>query len=205
MFVKPNFVHPDPLPATNDHSAAGGDGKYALFAGRLAPKKRVTTVLSAWSRLRSRIPLMIVGGGIEQEELEQEAAQDRLSTITFRGTLPHDETLAVMSGARFLIFSSEWYETFGLTMVEAFACGVPVICSRVGAMREIVDDGRTGLHFNAGDADDLAAKVEWALSHPERMQEMGREARQEYESKYTAEKNYPRLMEIYQHAIARRN
>jgi glycosyltransferase involved in cell wall biosynthesis len=205
MFVKPNFVHPDPLPATNDHSAVGGDGKYALFAGRLAPKKRVTTVLSAWSRLRSRIPLMIVGGGIEQEELEQEAAQDRLSTITFRGTLPHDETLAVMSGARFLIFSSEWYETFGLTMVEAFACGVPVICSRVGAMREIVDDGRTGLHFNAGDADDLAAKVEWALSHPERMQEMGREARQEYESKYTAEKNYPRLMEIYQHAIARRN
>ncbi|MFZ3275357.1 MAG: glycosyltransferase family 4 protein [Candidatus Sulfotelmatobacter sp.] len=205
MFVKPNFVHPDPLPATNSHGAGGGNGKYALFAGRLAPKKRVTTVLSAWSRLRSRIPLVIVGGGIEQEELEQEAAQDRLSAITFRGTLPHDETLAVMSGARFLIFSSEWYETFGLTMVEAFACGVPVICSRVGAMREIVDDGRTGLHFNAGDADDLAAKVEWALSHPERLQEMGREARQEYESKYTAEKNYPRLMEIYQHAIARRN
>jgi glycosyltransferase involved in cell wall biosynthesis len=72
-------------------------------------------------------------------------------------------------------------------------------------MREIVSDGRTGLHFNPGDADDLAAKVEWALSHPERMQEMGREARREYESKYTAEKNYPKLMDIYQHAISGRN
>jgi glycosyltransferase involved in cell wall biosynthesis len=205
MFVKPNFVYPDPLLATNGNGAGGGKGEYALFAGRLGPKNRVSTVLSAWSRLRNRIPLMIVGGGIERDELEQEAAQDKLSTITFRGTLPHDETLAAMSGARFLIFSSEWYETFGLTMVEAFACGVPVICSRVGAMREIVSDGRTGLHFNPGDADDLAAKVEWALSHPERMQEMGREARREYESKYTAEKNYPKLMDIYQHAISGRN
>jgi len=205
MFVKPNFVYPDPLLVANGKGAGGGDHKYALFAGRLAPKKRVSTVLSAWSRLRSRIPLMIVGGGIERGELEQEAAQDKLSTIIFRGTLPHDETLVAMTGASFLIFSSEWYETFGLTMVEAFACGVPVICSRVGAMREIVDDGRTGLHFNPGDADDLAAKVEWALSHPERMQQMGKEARQEYESKYTAEKNYPRLMEIYQNAVSGRN
>jgi glycosyltransferase involved in cell wall biosynthesis len=204
VFIKPNFVHPDPLGNGNGNCPRIGEEKYALFAGRLAPKKRVTTVLSAWSRLRTRIPLMIVGGGSEREELEQEAAKDHLSTIVFRGTLPHDETLAAMRGARFLIFSSEWYETFGLTMVEAFACGIPVICSRVGAMQEIVDDGRTGLHFNPGDAEDLALKVEWALNHPERMQQMGKAARQEYENKYTAEKNYPSLIEIYQHAIANR-
>jgi glycosyltransferase involved in cell wall biosynthesis len=116
--------------------------------------------------------------------------------------LPRDQTLAIIKGARFLIFSSEWYETFGLTMVEAFACRVPVLCSRLGAMQEIVEDGRTGLHFTAGDAKDLAEKIEWAWSHPERMRQMGEEGRREFESKYTAEKNYPRLMEIYQHAIA---
>jgi glycosyltransferase involved in cell wall biosynthesis len=110
-----------------------------------------------------------------------------------------------MGGARFLIFSSEWYENFPVTIAEAFACGVPVICSRMGAMQEIVEDGRTGLHFVPGHAEDLAAKVEWAWNHPERMQEMGKEARQEYENKYTAEKNYPMLIEIYRHAVAGRD
>ena len=69
-------------------------------------------------------------------------------------------------------------------------------------MQEIVEDGRTGLHFNPGDSRDLAEKVEWAWNHPDQMQRMGEEARREYESKYTAEKNYPRLMEIYRRAIA---
>jgi glycosyltransferase involved in cell wall biosynthesis len=89
-----------------------------------------------------------------------------------------------------------------MSIVEAFACGVPAICSRLGAMEEIVADGRTGLHFTAGDAEDLAQKVEWAWAHSEQMAEMGKEARREYEAKYTAERNYPMLMETYQRAIA---
>ena len=60
----------------------------------------------------------------------------------------------------------------------------------------------TRLHFTPGDPDDLAAKVEWAWTHPERMEEMGRAARAEYETKYTAERNYQMLMDIYQRAIA---
>jgi glycosyltransferase involved in cell wall biosynthesis len=197
IFVKPNFVLPDPTPRT-------GDGDYAVFAGRLSPENRVSVLLRAWTRLGTRVPLVIVGGGEPQDDFEREASREKLDMVKFTGTLPHDQTMATIRGARFLIFSSEWYETFGLTMVEAFACGVPVICSRVGAMLEIVDDGRTGLHFNPGDDRDLAEKVEWAWNHPERMRQMGQEARHEYESKYTAEKNYPRLMEIYQHAIASR-
>ena len=67
--------------------------------------------------------------------------------------------------------------------------------------RTDVDDGRTGLHFTPGDADDLAKKVEWAWAHPEAMREMGRNARAEYEAKYTAERNYEMLMDVYQQAI----
>jgi len=197
IFVKPNFVLPDPTPRV-------GDGNYAVFAGRLSPENRVSTLLRAWTRLKSRVPLVIVGGGEPRDEFEREAIRENLSMVTFTGTLPHDQTMATIRGARFLIFSSEWYETFGLTMVEAFACGVPVICSKVGAMLEIVENGRTGLHFNPGDDRDLAEKVEWAWNNRERMREMGKEARLEYEQKYTAEKNYPRLMEIYEHAIAAR-
>jgi glycosyltransferase involved in cell wall biosynthesis len=195
LFVKPNFVHPDPGMCTEK-------GDYALFIGRLSPEKRVSTVLSAWTQLRSRIPLHIVGGGPEAAQLQEQAVRQGLTDVHFEGHVPRDKGLAFLRRARFLVFSSEWYENFPVTIAEAFACGVPVICSRMGAMQEIIEDNRTGLHFTPGHAEDLAAKVEWAWNHPDRMQEMGREARQEYENKYTAEKNYPMLMEIYRRAVA---
>jgi glycosyltransferase involved in cell wall biosynthesis len=195
VFVKPNFVDPDPGPRTSD-------GDYAVFAGRLSQERRISSLLDAWTRIRSCIPLVIVGGGVQQDLLAQKASNSKLDVVKFTGLLPHDQAVATIRGARFLIFSSEWYETFGLTMIEAFACGVPVICSRLGAMQEIVDDGRTGLHFTPGDSQDLAEKVEWAWNHPQQMQQMSKAARQEYEDKYSAARNYPRLLEIYQHAIA---
>jgi glycosyltransferase involved in cell wall biosynthesis len=194
LFVKPNFVHPDPGPGR-------GDGEYALFVGRLSPEKGVRTLLKAWDRLPVRVPLVIVGDGPERKELELHIRRRDLSQVSFQGRLARERTLAAIKEARFLIFPSEWYETFGLAIVEAFACATPVICSRLGAMEEIVEDGRTGLQFTPGDPEDLAQKVEWAWNHPERMREMGKEARGEYEAKYTANENYRRLMEIYQRAM----
>ena len=89
-----------------------------------------------------------------------------------------------------------------MTIAEAFACGVPVIASRLGSMAEIVADGKTGLHFTAGDEADLAAKVEWAWTHAEEMEEMGRAARREFEKRYTGPANYKKLMEIYELAMS---
>jgi glycosyltransferase involved in cell wall biosynthesis len=71
-------------------------------------------------------------------------------------------------------------------------------------MVELVDDGRTGLLFEPGNADDLARKVQWAWEHPEEMRRMGEAARREYEQKYTPERNYQMLMDIYQQAIEHR-
>lgn len=193
--VKPNFVFADP-------GCRAGSGEYALFVGRLSPEKRVATLLTAWQRLQVRIPLDIIGGGPQREFLEAHAKQLRLSDVRFLGQLPRDEVIAALKRAGCLIFSSEWYENFPVTIAEAFACGVPVICSRLGAMQEIVADGRTGLHFTPGDAADLAAKIEWAWTHPEEMAAMGRAARAEYEAKYTAEANYKILMRIYQQVSA---
>jgi glycosyltransferase involved in cell wall biosynthesis len=68
-------------------------------------------------------------------------------------------------------------------------------------MEEIIDDGRTGLLFEPGNAEDLAAKVQWAWEHPEEMRRMGEAARREYETKYTADRNYHMLMDIYHQAI----
>jgi glycosyltransferase involved in cell wall biosynthesis len=194
--VKPNFVYPDP----GCNSAEVGE--HALFVGRLSPEKRVGTVLSAWARLRNAIPLLVIGGGPERQHLETQAKTLGVSNITFRGQQPREHILGALRLARFLVFPSEWYENFPVTLAESFACGVPVICSRLGAMQEIVDDGYTGLHFSPGDAEDLAKKVEWAWNHPEEMKNMGNQARLEFEKKYTAEKNYVQLMEIYDSAIA---
>jgi glycosyltransferase involved in cell wall biosynthesis len=116
--------------------------------------------------------------------------------------LLRDQTLAAINQARFLVFSSEWYENFPVTIAEAFACCTPVIANHLEAMKEIVSHGRTGFFFAPGDPADLAQRVEWAWNHPDEMREMGIEARREYESKYTAEKNLPILMEIYRRAIA---
>jgi glycosyltransferase involved in cell wall biosynthesis len=203
IVVKPNFVHPDPMAFNHQSSIANRKSPQgsALFVGRLAPEKGVRTLLAAWQRLGNRIPLGVVGDGPLRAELEAEAVRRGLSSISFHGHLARDHVIRLMKRARFLVFPSECYETFGRVAVEAFACGVPVIASRLGAMQEIVEDNRTGLHFSPGDADDLAAKVEWAWTHPNEMQEMGRAARAEYEAKYTAERNYQMLMEIYRRVM----
>jgi glycosyltransferase involved in cell wall biosynthesis len=194
LFVKPNFVHPDPLQRE-------GKGEYVLFAGRLSPEKRVSTLLAAWTMLPKDIPLIVIGGGPERESLEQEACEAGLSQVHFRGQLSREETVQAMRNARFLVFTSEWYENFPMTIAESFATGIPVICSRLGAMQEIVEAGRTGLHFKSGDARDLAEKVQWAWNHPDIIASLGKAARKEYEDKYTASKNYQMLMHIYQRAM----
>lgn len=196
IFVKPNFIDPDPGPRT----VAGG---YAAFTGRLSPEKGAMGLLRAWERLSVPCPLQIVGDGPERPLLEAFARERNIRTVTFRGRLSHEETLAIVKGASFVIVPSVCYEGFPMSIAEAMACGSPVICSRLGAMEEIVADGVTGLHFQAGDADDLMRKVEWAWCHRPEMCEMGRAARYQYEDHYTADKNYSILMDIYERTLNR--
>jgi glycosyltransferase involved in cell wall biosynthesis len=96
-----------------------------------------------------------------------------------------------------VIVPSTWYEPFGLVIAEAFACGTPVLGSFVGAIRSMLDDQVTGLHFAPGDPDSLARKVAWAGTHLPEMACMGKTARRVYEDRYTAGRNYSQLMNIY--------
>jgi glycosyltransferase involved in cell wall biosynthesis len=188
IVVKPNFVHPDP-------GVGEGDGGYALFVGRLSVEKGLDTLLAAWERLDKPMPLKIVGDGPLSGQVAEAAA--RLPKVEWLGRRPMAEVHELMGKAMVLIFPSKWYETFGRVAVEAFAKGTPVIAAKIGAIAELVEGDRTGLHFHPGDAADLAAKVEWALAHPRELAQMRREVRAEFEAKYTAKENYRRLMEIY--------
>jgi glycosyltransferase involved in cell wall biosynthesis len=195
IVVKPNFVAPDP-------GRGQGGGGYALFVGRLAPEKGTGTMLAAWKRLGTRIPLKIVGDGPLRDRVVGAAA--RRSNVEWLGHRPVEEVHALMGKADMLVFPSEWYETFGRVAVEAFAVGTPVIAAKIGAVAELVEHGRTGLEFRPGDPEDLVTQVEWALSHPAELRRMRDEVRAEFEAKYTAERNYRALMEIYEAALERK-
>jgi glycosyltransferase involved in cell wall biosynthesis len=106
-----------------------------------------------------------------------------------------------IANAEFLVMPSTGIESFGLAAIEAFACGTPVIASRHGGLREIIDHGRNGLLVAPGNADELADAIAYAVANPLQMRRMGLEAYQTYLARYTPERNYAMLMDIYHQAL----
>lgn len=191
LAVKPNFIDPDPGPGS-------GCGGYAVFVGRLSPEKGIETLLAAWQQDRSLPSLKVVGDGPLAGAVAAAAARD--PRIEGLGHRPAQEVLEIVGQAGCLVMPSVWYETFGRTIIEAFARGTPVVASRIGALAELVDEGRTGLLFEPGDAADLAVRVRHLLADPATLARMRQQARQEYHQKYTAEINYRQLMALYERA-----
>lgn len=201
IFVKPNFLQHPPEPYYSN------DG-YAIFLGRLSEEKGVNILVDACRVLQSTIHdhffIKAIGDGPLKKSLKIKSRDEKIQNIEFTGRKSFKECMELMKGARFMVMPSIWYETFGLTGAEAFACGKPVIASRLGAMAEMVEDGKTGLLFETGSAEDLASKMKWMLENEDACIEMGKNARAEFEAKYTADKNYKILMNIYQTVLERR-
>lgn len=193
VVTKPNFLATDP-------GVGDGRGGYAVFVGRLSREKGLATLVEAWAMVRSDLRLKIVGDGPDGEVVSAAAARD--ARIEIMGRRPRVETLAIIGGATCLIMPSVWYETFGRSLMEAFAVGTPVVASWLGAMTELVQEGRTGTLFEAGNATALAAAVNGLAAAPERLARMRAAARQEFLDKYTADRNYVLMMAMYRHAMA---
>lgn len=196
IFVKPNFLADTPQKIHDDRE------NYALFLGRLSAEKGLDTMLEVWKDFHS-IPLYILGEGPERKTQEFFAQQHKIHSARFLGRKPHPECKEMLLRAQALLMPSVCYEGFPMTVLEAFACGTPVIASRLGSLGEILEDGVTGLLFEPGNAQDLAEKVNWLWEHPEEARRMGESARKAFEENYTAEKNYEMLIEIYQKTIER--
>lgn len=179
-----------------------GSGGFVLFAGRLSAEKGLETLLAAWDRM-SNLPfrLLVAGDGPLRDQV---LSRTRTGRVEYLGPLPRTEIQQLLFQAALLVYPSVCYENFPLSIVEAFAAGVPVVASGLGAMAEIIEDRRTGLHFRPGDPEDLAAQIQWASSHPWEVTQMSHEARSEYLSKYTPERNYQLLIKLYETAMATR-
>ncbi|MEM9586361.1 MAG: glycosyltransferase, partial [Planctomycetota bacterium] len=125
-------------------------------------------------------------------------------SIQFLGNQELSGVVRQLGNAKTLIMSSLWYETFGRTIAEAFACGTPVIASRLGAMNELVTDGVNGFHFTPGDAADLAKQVERMQSQSSDVgQNMRSNARTTFESRFTKSRSYAELIQIYGSVLGR--
>lgn len=188
--VKPNFLLDDPT--TGAH-----DGDYFLFVGRLTEEKGIRTLLNAWEALPD-VPLIIAGDGPLLPEIQQRLAQRNMPCVQLTGKLPRQDVLSLMQRAQALIFPSEWYEGMPITILEAFACGTPVITSRLGVQGELVQDGVTGIHFTAGDGAALAQAVRQFQAVDSRPLQLA--ARQAYETQFTPEQNYEALLAVYRQA-----
>lgn len=193
IVVKPNFVNADP-------GAGSGAGGFAVFVGRLSVEKGISTLIEAWDRFRPDIPLRLAGDG--PLALQVAATAERLANVEWLGQQTRLQTVALLKDAAFLILPSVWYEAFPLVIIEAFAVGLPVVASNLGSLSTIIDHGRTGRLCQPGSAKDLVAQVAWLREHPAELRQMRIEARAEYEAKYTADRNYDMLLEVYARAKA---
>ncbi len=190
LVLKPNFLDPDPGPGN-------GSGDYALFIGRLSDEKGLRTLLEAWNRLPHGPVLKVIGRG----PLESEAQRIASPLVQFLGSMDPESLFMMLGEAQFLVVPSECYEVCPRVVIEAFAKGTPIIASDMGALAELVDDGRTGIHFRAADPQHLAEQVMWAANHRDEIRAMRKQARAEYLAKYTGAENYRQLMEIYRRTL----
>jgi len=195
IVVKPNFV------GLNSCEPERGAKDDVLFVGRLSPEKGIRTLLAAWMTGKIPFRLKIVGDGPMAEEVRAHAV--RATDVEYVGSLPQEAVYREMAKARFLVFPSEWFETFGRTVIEAFSQGTPVLAADLGAARELVKEGVTGFLFSPGNVEELIAGT-LRFSAGENYERMRSNCRNLFLEKFTSETNYLLLTEIYERVIATR-
>ena len=171
-----------------------GPGDYFVFAGRLSPEKGVWPLLAAWRHLT--LPLLVVGDGPDRDALQASAPK----SVAFRGALAPDEMPALLARARALIVPSLWYEGAPRILLEAYAAGVPVLASRIGALPELVEHGASGLLFPPNDVEALAAGVT-RLADDGESERLGEGAWQLWRERFTPERGLKELEACYRRPL----
>jgi glycosyltransferase involved in cell wall biosynthesis len=197
IHVRPNFLETDP---------GMGDlhREYALYAGRLSREKGVYELVSEWKNI-PHIPLLVVGDGPLRKDIETFILENNIQNVKLIGFIPLEQLLSVMKKALFLVMPTLWYETFGRTVIEAYATGTPVVASNIGVVASLVKDGITGTTFDPKEPMDLVKKINYAMEEPKRLRGWSREARSVYEQFYSSSSAYEGIMKIYRVVITNRS
>jgi glycosyltransferase involved in cell wall biosynthesis len=167
-------------------------GDYFLFAGRLAPEKGVRTLVAA--ALAADVPLRVAGTGPLEAELRALPGAERVQWLGFQ---TGDALWEQVRGARALVLPSEWYENAPMSILEAYACGTPVIGADIGGIPELIEP-QTGWVFRSGDVDDLAARLaDAAGTAPSALREKGMAGRERVERDFNRARYLEQVLEVY--------
>lgn len=193
IFVRPNYIVSDPLVREQE-------GSYALYVGSLDERKGVLELVNLWLENDFKIPLKVVGTGPLHEKLKEVVGNS--SSVEIVGFKDNREIMSIMKGAQLLAFTSLLFEGFPRVLLEAMACGVPIISSDIGSMSEIITEGYNGLLYQPTDLNELKLKILTLTKDGALRTELGSNGRKEFEEKYSAEAAYANLIKIYQNVIA---
>ena len=186
IVVKPNFAWKS--------ERREGSGEFFLYAGRLAPEKDVATVISAVARIGAK--LVIAGTGPDEAALRRTAPPG----VDFLGLVRPSRVQLLLRGARALVVPSLSYEGAPVSVVEAYAAGVPVIANRIGALPEFVTNDRSGLLVPSRDPAALARALE-QLSDDREAIRLGAGAWKMWSDRYTPEHALRALEAAYKRAL----
>lgn len=183
-----NFVAPEMIDTYRSIKADGERGEYYCYVGRLSKEKGVETLLATAAALPYK--LKVAGGGPLAEELK--VKYDGCGSIEFLGHLNGEEVRTLLSGARFSVMPSEWYENNPLGVIESLCAGTPVVGANIGGIPELVTDGR-GETFESGNSRSLAEAIkrQWEAKPDHGV------IQKEALGEYSPEAHYRRLMSIY--------
>lgn len=198
-------LKPEQLKVKPNFTADVGIGQeprenFVLYLGRLTEEKGIRTLLQAHKV--SNFQLRIIGTGPLEDEVA--AYADYSHTCEYLGFKPRGEAMELLKKATALVFTSEWLETFGMAVVEAFATATPVVAAKIGGAAHLVQHAENGLHYSPGQAQELAEQVQRLLQQPNYARRLGQQAREHYLQHYTPEANYKLLLQIYEEAIAQK-
>ena len=179
------------------------DERYVLYFGRLSAEKGVSDLLRGMARV-SHIPLVIAGDGPERARLEWLMRDLHLRNVRFTGRVDGAELEKLIAAASFSVFPSHAYETLGKSILESYAWGRPVIASDLGSRRELVEHGKTGLLYTAGDCEELARVIDFLCSRPDLARQMGEAGREHVRQKHDPEQHLDAILKIYSRLISAR-
>lgn len=185
VFIKPNFTFD-----TSSEISEKRNCEYYLFIGRVEQIKGLDILLDAFAGLPNE-KLVIAGTGSQLEEYKKKATDN----VKFTGFLNRNELTQYLLKAKAIVVPSQWYETFGMIIVEAYAMHKPVIVGNIGNIASLVDEGKTGLYFKYDSAKSLQNAIHRFRQIDTR--EMGTNAYRKYKTEFTDEINYSVLRSIY--------
>ena len=194
IYIKPNFIESIPQETTKVEF-----GSYYLFVGRLIDEKGVRLLIEGYKKANSKYPLIIMGPGYLQEMVTQAALEDE--RIKYVGIQSKEDVLSWMKGAIALLFPSVWHECSPMTILEAFSCSLPVICSSLGALLDMVEHQKTGYIFSPASAKELTEAIIWVENNKQSWLFLKQHIIQRISTTYFKEENYKRLIQIYEQVI----